>query len=176
MYSACLDPAQHGRKACWSALGDAYDPGMPVDVRAEIEIDRPRADVAEFASDPDNAPRWYENIESVQWKTSRPLSVGARIAFVARFLGRRLAYTYEVTTLVPGERLVMDTGEGPVPMETSYDWADTPAGGTRMTLRNRGDPSGFGKVSAPIMAAAMRRANRKDLAQLKHILESSPDR
>jgi uncharacterized membrane protein len=149
---------------------------MPVDVRTEIEIDRPKADVAAFASDPDNAPRWYENIESVQWETPRPLAVGARVAFVARFLGRRLAYTYEITTLVPGERLVMSTKEGPFPMETSYDWADTPAGGTRMTLRNRGEPSGFGKVSAPIMVRAMRRANRKDLAQLKDILESSRDR
>jgi len=61
-------------------------------------------------------------------------------------------------------------------METSYDWFDTPAGGTRMTLRNRGEPRGFGKVSAPIVARALRRANRKDLAQLKRILESSPDR
>jgi len=146
---------------------------MRVDVRTEVEIDRPRADVAAFASDPDTAPRWYENIESVEWKTPRPLSVGARIAFVARFLGRRLAYTYEVTTLVPGERLVMSTKEGPFPMETSYEWADTAAGTTRMTLRNRGEPSGFGKVAAPIMATAMRRTNRKDLARLKRILEST---
>ena len=149
---------------------------MSVDVRTEVEIDRPRADVATFASDPDTAPRWYENIESVEWKTPRPLAVGARITFVARFLGRRLAYTYEVTVLVPAERLVMSTKEGPFPMETSYEWADTPTGGTRMTLRNRGEPSGFGKVSAPIMARAMRRANRKDLARLKHILESTGDR
>lgn len=149
---------------------------MPVDVRTEVEIDRPRADVATFASDPDTAPRWYENIESVEWKTPRPLAVGSRIAFVARFLGRRLAYTYEITVLVPAERLVMSTKEGPFPMETSYEWADTPTGGTRMTLRNRGEPSGFGKVSAPIIARAMRRTNRKDLAQLKHILESTADR
>ena len=149
---------------------------MPVDVRTEVEIDRPRADVATFASDPDTAPRWYENIESVEWKTPKPLAVGARITFVARFLGRRLAYTYEVTVLVPAERLVMSTKEGPFPMETSYEWVDTPTGGTRMTLRNRGEPSGFGKVSAPIMARAMRRANRKDLARLKHILESTADR
>jgi len=149
---------------------------VSVDVRTEIDINRPRADVAEFASDPDNAPRWYENIESVEWKTSRPLAVGACIAFVARFLGRRLAYTYEITTLAPRERLVMSTKQGPFPMETSYDWSDTPEGGTRMTLRNRGEPSGFGKVSAPIMARAMRRANRRDLEKLKHILESSPDR
>jgi hypothetical protein len=145
---------------------------VPVDVRTEIEIGRPRAEVAEFAGSPDNAPRWYENIESVEWKTAGPLAVGARVAFVARFLGRRLAYTYEVETLVPGERLVMATTEGPFPMETTYTWADTPDGRTRMTLRNRGEPSGFGRIGGPLMAAAMRRANRKDLAALKRILES----
>ena len=146
---------------------------MAVDVLTEIEIDRPRADVAEFAATPDNAPRWYTNIESVQWKTEPPVSVGSRVAFVARFLGRRLAYTYEVKTLLPGELLVMATNEGPFPMETTYTWADTAEGGTRMTLRNRGEPSGFSKIGGPVMAAAIRRANRKDVAKLKQILEST---
>jgi hypothetical protein len=94
------------------------------------------------------------------------------MAFVARFLGRRLAYTYEVVDLVPGARLVMRTAEGPFPMETTYTW-ETAAGATRMTLRNRGEPSGFAKVGAIVMAAAMRRANRKDLAQLKALLEAN---
>jgi hypothetical protein len=91
--------------------------------------------------------------------------------FVARFLGRRLAYTYEVVELVPGERLVMRTAQGPFPMETTYSWQAVDEGRTRMTLRNRGEPAGFGKVAAPVLAAAMRRANRKDLANLKRILE-----
>jgi len=142
-----------------------------VDVTTEVEIARPRADVSAFAADPDNAVRWYENIESVEWKTSRPLAVGSRMAFVARFLGRRLAYTYEVREHVPGERFVMSTSEGPFPMETTYAWSDAP-GGTRMTLRNRGEPSGFANVAAPLMARAMRRANRKDLQTLKELLES----
>jgi uncharacterized protein YndB with AHSA1/START domain len=145
---------------------------MPVDVTTEIDIDRPRDGVAGFAADPDNAPRWYANIESVKWETAGPLAVGARIAFIARFLGRRLAYTYEITAYVPGHRLVMSTSNGPFPMETTYTWADQPGGGTHMTLRNRGEPTGFGKVGSPIMAAAMRRANRNDLAQLQKLLES----
>jgi uncharacterized membrane protein len=144
---------------------------VAVDVRTEIEIDRPRDEVAAYAADPDNATAWYENIEAVEWKSEPPVAVGARIAFVARFLGRRLAYTYEIRELVLGERLVMSTAEGPFPMETTYTWDDAPAGGTRMTLRNRGEPAGFSKVAAPMMGAVMRRANRKDLERLKAILE-----
>ncbi len=144
---------------------------MPVDVQTEIVIDRPRAEVAGFASDPDNAVSWYENIESVEWATAKPLAVGSRLRFVARFLGRRLAYTYEVVVLEPDERFVMRTAEGPFPMETTYTWSETPTGGTSMTLRNRGEPSGFGKLAAPMMASAMRRANRKDLARLKLTIE-----
>lgn len=66
---------------------------MSVDVLTEVEIDRQRADVAAYAADPDNATAWYENIESVAWQTEPPAALGSRIAFVARFLGRRLSYT-----------------------------------------------------------------------------------
>ena len=148
---------------------------MAVDVSTEIAIDRPRADVAAFAADPDNATAWYENIASVDWETEPPLTVGSRLSFVATFLGRRLAYTYEIRELVAGERLVMSTSEGPFPMETSYAWEDTAKGGTTMRLRNRGEPSGFSRIAAPMMARAMRRANNRDLRRLKEILEASPD-
>jgi hypothetical protein len=135
-------------------------------------IRRPVAEVAAFAGDPANAPRWYQNIDTVEWRTPPPVAVGSRMAFVARFLGRRLAYTYEVAELVPEQRLVMRTADGPFPMETTYTWEQLAAGGTRMTLRNRGRPTGFSAVLAPFLAGAMRRANRKDLAALRSVLES----
>jgi uncharacterized membrane protein len=142
-----------------------------VDVQTEIEIARPREAVAAYASDIDKTTSWYANIKSVEWETSPPLAVGSRVAFVAEFLGRRLAYTYEVTELVPGERLVMRTAQGPFPMETTYTWSDAGPQATRMTLRNRGEPAGFKRVAAPFMARAMRRANQRDLALLKQVLE-----
>lgn len=144
---------------------------MAVDVVSEIEIARPRAEVSAYAVDPDNATAWYENIKLVEWESPRPLAVGSRLAFVAQFLGRRLAYTYEVVDLVPGERFVMRTSQGPFPMETTYSWQDADDGATRMTLRNRGEPAGFARLAAPTVAAAMRRASRKDLERLKHALE-----
>jgi uncharacterized protein YndB with AHSA1/START domain len=144
---------------------------MTVDVLTEIDIDKPIETVAAYAADPSNAPAWYANIESAQWKTDPPLEVGTIVAFVARFLGRRLTYDYEFVELIPGERLVMRTAQGPFPMETTYTWTPTPSGGTHMTLRNRGEPAGFSKLMAPLITLAMRRANRKDLANLKSILE-----
>jgi uncharacterized membrane protein len=142
-----------------------------VDVHTETVIRRPRDEVAGYAGDPANAPEWYANIDSVEWRTPPPLVVGSRLDFVARFLGRRLAYTYEVVEHVPGERLVMRTAEGPFPMETTYTWDAVDEGSTRMTLRNRGRPTGFSGLVAPVMAAAMRRANRADLVRLRGLLE-----
>jgi uncharacterized protein YndB with AHSA1/START domain len=144
---------------------------VPVDVQVETTIGRPPREVAAYAGDPSNAPEWYANIRTVEWVTQPPLALGSRMTFVAHFLGRRIEYTYEVVELVAGERLVMRTEQGPFPMETTYEW--TPAGsGTRMTLRNRGEPSGFGSLAAPVMERAMRRATTKDLARLKALLES----
>jgi uncharacterized membrane protein len=147
---------------------------MNVDVATDVVITRPRAVVSAFAADPDHVPAWYRNIKSVEWKTAPPLAIGSRIAFVAQFLGRRLAYTYEVVEWLPNERFVMRTADGPFPMETTYAWEDAGNGATRMTLRNRGAPQGFARWLAPLIGTAVRRANRQDLAALKAVLESSP--
>ncbi|MFF0813861.1 SRPBCC family protein [Rhodococcus sp. NPDC003318] len=145
-----------------------------VDVESRTVVNRPRPEVAAYASDPDNATAWYVNIRSVEWDSPKPATVGTRVRFTARFLGRTLTYTYEVTELAPDERFVMRTAQGPFPMETTYTWSDTDDGATLMTLRNRGEPSGFTGLAAPVMAAAMRRANINDLTRLKQILESRP--
>jgi uncharacterized membrane protein len=148
---------------------------VTIDVLTEIVIARPAETVAAYAADPSNAPAWYQNIASVAWETDPPLTTGSRLAFHASFLGRDLAYTYEVTAFVPAERLVMRTAQGPFPMETTYTWQAVSDGSTRMTLRNRGEPAGFSNLAAPLMAAAVRRANRKDLSRLRAILEGTAE-
>jgi hypothetical protein len=144
---------------------------MAVDVVTRIIIDRPRALVAEFSGDPSNAPRWYVNIKSVEWKTPPPVAIGSEVAFVAHFLGRRMAYTYKVLQYVPSQKLVMATSEGPFPMETTYTWESVGNDRTEMTLRNRGNPSGLSKLLSLFLVPAMRKANRKDLARLKSLVE-----
>ncbi len=144
---------------------------LSTDVVVEEVIRRPPEVVAAYASDPSNAPEWYTNISDVEWRTTPPLEVGSKVAFVARFLGRELRYTYEVVEYTPTS-LVMRTSEGPFPMETSYGYAATAEGHTRMTLRNRGTPRGFSRAVSPFLRMAMRRANSQDLKALRRRLEA----
>lgn len=142
-----------------------------VNVQPEILFSVPLEQVAAYVANPDNAPEWYVNIKSAEWKTPKPLVMGSQIAFVAHFLGRKLSYVYEIIEHIPNERMVMRTADGPFPMETPYTWKAAANNQTLMQLRNAGSPAGFSRLFAPFMAGAMRRANQKDLIRLKQLLE-----
>lgn len=143
-----------------------------VDVQTEITINKPLHVVAEYSMNPDNAPEWYFNIKSAEWLTSKPITTGSLIAFKAEFLRKKLSYVYEITDLIPGRKMVMRTADGPFTMETTYTWEAIDNSTTKMTLRNRGAPTGFSKIFSPFMKMMMRKANRKDLAMLKNIVEA----
>ncbi len=145
---------------------------MNVDVAETVVIERPIAAVAEYAGDPSNAPEWYRRIKTADWQTDPPVKLGSQITFRARFVGKDLVYTYVVTEFTPGEQVAMRTAEGPFPMNTTYTWRAVGERVTHMTLRNHGEPQGFSRLMAPLMAIAMRRAMRQDLADLKRLLES----
>ncbi|QQS30199.1 MAG: SRPBCC family protein [Sphingobacteriales bacterium] len=143
-----------------------------VDILTEIIINKPVEIVAAYAANPDNAPEWYVNIKGVEWKTPKPLTSGTMVEFITHFLGRKLIYTYVVTEFAENEKLVMRTATGPFPMETTYTWTGIDQNSTRMTLRNRGNPTGFSKFFAPFMEIMMQKANRNDLKRIRTILES----
>ena len=143
-----------------------------VDVSTSIVIDRPLSMVAGYTMNPLNAPAWYQNIRSVRRLDHNDFGLGSRTAFEARFLGRDLSYTYEVTTLLQDQELVMATAQGPFPMRTTYKFETVSPTATRVELRNDGGPHCFSKLLAPLIQTMMRRANMADLRALKKTLES----
>ncbi len=141
-----------------------------VDVITQIIINKSLNEVSAFACNPDNAPLWYVNIKSVEWKTEKPLKLNSQIAFVAHFMGKKLSYTYEIVEMNEN-KFAMRTAEGPFPMETTYTFKKINNNITEMSLRNCGNPTGFSKFFAPFMSMMMRNVNMKDLKKLKSILE-----
>ena len=145
-----------------------------MDVTVDTVFAAPRDVVVRIAGDPDQATRWYSNIRSVRWQTDPEVVEGARIDFVAGFLGRELSYTYTIVDLVPGERLVMRTDQGPFPMETTYTWWDEePEAGrprTGMSVRNAGRPKAMTTLASGAVTLGMRRAMRRDLERLRLVL------
>ena len=145
---------------------------MPVDVTTEIVIERPRDAVAAYAADPRNAPEWYANIKAAELITPPPVRVGSRIQFRARFLGRDVTYTYDITEFVLGERLVMRTPVGQTQWVTTYTWESVDGDrATKMVLRNWGEPGVFASVAKPLLERSMRRATSASLGRLKEIFE-----
>ncbi|WP_413305623.1 SRPBCC family protein [Bacillus sp. 1P10SD] len=144
-----------------------------VDVLTDIIINCPYEKVADYAANPENAPEWYVNIKRAEWQSEKSVVVGARIAFKAQFLGRELSYVYEIVEYLPGEKMVMRTANGPFPMETTYTWEAIDDHVTKMTLRNKGIPTGFSKLFTPFMSVMMKKANNADLKKIKNILEKT---
>jgi len=142
-----------------------------VNITTTITINRPIKDVFAYATNPDNAPKWYKNIKSIEWETLKPLVLGSKIVFAAHFLGRILKYVYEIVELKPNRKLTMKTASGPFLMETTYSFERMGDTMTKMTLCNYGNPTGFSRIVAPFMSFAMRQANKKDLLKIKEILE-----
>lgn len=150
-----------------------------MDVTVRTVFEAPRSLVAEVSGDPSQAWRWFSTIRSVRWHGEPAVTEGAVVDLVSRFLGRELAYTYRIVDLVPGERLVMRTEEGPFPMETTFTWwdeepLDVPGAASRprtgMSLRNAGRPKGMTTLGSGAVTLGMKRAMHRDLERLRLVL------
>lgn len=142
-----------------------------VAVTNDIIINLPKEKVARFAANPDNVPKWYVNIRSVQWQTPRPLKTGSQLLFRGRFLGRLLQNLYEVVEFIPGQKMVLRASNKLLGMEMVIGWQAIDENTTRMTIMNQGIPKGVAKLFTPLMALALKQVTRKDLKLLKRLLE-----
>jgi hypothetical protein len=142
-----------------------------VDVSTEIIINLPKEKVTEFASDPSNVPNWCTHIKSVEWNNDAPLRAGVKLVFNEQIMRRPHKQVYEVVEIIPGQKVIMKSQSNNMRMETTVAWQAINENTTCMTLRNRGIPVAFSKPIAPLLKLAIRKASRRNLKQLKRVLE-----
>lgn len=136
---------------------------MSIDVTAEVHVRCDRETVAAYMSDPANDREWIGGVREARLLAEPPLAVGARVARVARFLGRRIEYVMEIERLEPARCVDMRSVAGPFPMRVTYTFEDRD-GGTVARNRVRGGAIG-------LMGPLVRRSIQRDLHALRDRLE-----
>ena len=147
---------------------------MDLDVSAEVVINQPRKEVADYVENPANEPIWIVGIVESKSLTEPPVSVGTRVQRVAKFMGRRMEYTPEIVEYDPGTLLVMST-DSPFPMRISYQFEDCDGGETLARIRIQGAGAWYYRLAGPLLARAVKRNISSDLRTLKKLLESMED-
>ena len=143
-------------------------------IEHSLVIKRPVEEVFDFVTDPKNAPLWQAWCEEAHYTSDGPLGVGTPYVYVARFLGRRIESTGEVTAFEPNRTYAWKVTSGPIPMEAETVFAPVD-GGTAFTFKAQGEPGGFFKLAKPIVVRAARRQVETDSANLKDLLEAGAD-
>ena len=147
---------------------------MAIDITAEVVINRSRDDVASYATNPDNDPIWIGGIVETKTLTDPPFGKGTRVQRVAKFMGRRMDYTPEVTEYEPNRLVTMRTDK-PFDMMIRYQFEET-EGGTLARIQIQGEGGGFYKLAGPLLARGVKKNVQGDLERLKILLESGADK
>jgi hypothetical protein len=145
---------------------------MALNVLAETEIDRPVSEVAAYAFEPTNDPKWIGGITNADLLTPRPVGLGTQVQRLAKFMGKTIDYILEVVEYVPAHLMVMKSIKSPFPMRVTYQFDSLGAEKTKASVRVEGNAKGFYSISDFLMAPMIRRNLRRDLRNLKAIVEA----
>jgi uncharacterized membrane protein len=143
---------------------------MSIDVLGEVNVRRPREEVAAYMTDPANDPQWIGGLHEARLLGDGPVAEGSRVARVASFMGRRVEYVNEVAALEPGRVLEMRSVKAPFPMHITYTFEDAD-GGTVVRNRVRGG-GGLFSLGSPLFAPMVKRNVQKDLERMRDLLEA----
>lgn len=141
-----------------------------------ITIARPVADVFRFLADSGNTPTWYEAVERVTKLDDGPVREGTTYRMTRRLPQGRVDNLVAVSELRTDARVTLRSLEGPTPFTYRYTLEPRPNAGTRLTLEGTITGEGLqgpAALLAPFAGQIFRKGMAKNLAALKHTLETS---
>ncbi len=141
-------------------------------VQASVDIGRPPARVFEYLSNFENNPTWQSGMRHARFTSDPPLRVGSTYEQVARFLGRRIVSSFEVTEFIPGESISIASVGGSFPIQITRRVQALSDSSTRVTADISGQPGRMFLIATPLLRWIVQRSGNKDYANLKRILEA----
>jgi len=143
-----------------------------LEVRANVDIDRPATDVFVYIADMSNNPAWPKGMQGWRWTSDPPLRLGSTYGQVARFLGREIVSSFEVTEFVDGERIRIESTSGSMPLDITRSVVARGDGACSVSAIVRGDASGIFSLAEPLMRKMVGRSVDGDYERLKAQLEA----
>jgi hypothetical protein len=142
-----------------------------VSSRETVVIARSTSEVFAFTADLRNEPRWDVDVDSVADEVAGQPEIGTkcRVRF-APFLGESTG-TLTVVDLVPGARLLLEADFVGLTWTITHLYAAEGAG-TCFTRQVEVKPVGMLRVVEPFFVRRVRRNNRRDVRNLKLVLEA----
>jgi uncharacterized membrane protein len=144
-----------------------------IEVAASVEIECPASVVFDYLADMSNNPQWQRGMETCTWTSEPPLRLGSTYDQQARFLGKQISSSFEVTEFETGHRIRIQTVSGTMPIDVTREVTDAPDGHAVVTAMVRGDPKGVFRLASPVMRLMVSRSGNRDYSRLKEILEAA---
>jgi uncharacterized protein YndB with AHSA1/START domain len=142
-------------------------------VVVELEIDRPCEVVWEYMENAEHNPEWIRNMQTAKWATHPPIRIGSRYEQVARFLGKEVRTSFEVTRLEAGRLITISSLPGSsFPVTITREVAPIGPDRCRAKETAAGDAGAFFRIVDPLMRPLVRRNIVRDYGRLKQLLES----
>jgi uncharacterized protein YndB with AHSA1/START domain len=152
-----------------SSFFDRFKEVQMINIERSVVIDKPVEQVFAYVTDGSKAPSWQGGLEAVEGQAS---PVGSQYTEVRKFMGREMRSVLEVTAFEPNTKWAVKVLKGPVPYEVTLQ-LEPQDGGTHLTTRIEGEPTGFFKVAEGMVKGQLEKAIEEDMKRLKGILEGA---
>jgi len=140
-----------------------------------VQTDIPRAaeDVFAVLDDVEQNPHWLQGMVSSRWTTDSPPRVGSRYEQLARFMGREIRTSFEVTARVPGRLVTIESRAGSsFPLTVTREVVPTGPGRCRAVETVLSSPEGFYRIATPLLRLMVRRNIARDYRRFRDMMQS----
>lgn len=138
---------------------------------SSIVINRPVENVWAYMADFKNMPVWSPDTVETRITSEGPVQKGTTYVWIGQSMGRRIEVNAKVTEFEVNRGWGYQSVSGPFVSSARFA-LESANGGTRVTVSEEADVSGFFKLAEPVIARMGKRQMDTGLANLKDVLEA----